>query len=253
MNYTLHHGNCLEVLRTLEPDSVDAVITDPPYSSGGFTRGDRTNASTNSKYTQTGTSVMRPEFAGDNRDQRGWLVWMALWLDMALHATKPGGYILMFTDWRQLPTASDALQAGGWIWRGVVVWDKTEAARPPNSAYFRHQCEYVLWGTKGMTDLERYGNGPWNGVIRVGVSQADKHHITGKPTELMRRLVPVCPVGGTILDPFMGSGTTGVACRLEGRDFIGVEIDRAYFEIAQRRILQTTKTQELPLLALAAD
>lgn len=144
----------MDVLRTLEPESVDAVITDPPYSSGGFTRGDRVNASTSSKYVQTGTNVMRPDFLGDNRDQRSWIMWCSLWLQQAMAATKPGGYVLMFTDWRQLPAATDALQAGGWCWRGIVIWDKTEAARAPNTMYFRHQCEYILWGTNGATRSE---------------------------------------------------------------------------------------------------
>lgn len=249
---TLLAGDCLQLLPTLDADSIDAVIADPPYSSGGFTRGDRTNGSTNSKYTQTGTQTIRPEFAGDNRDQRSWITWTAIWLTMALRAAKPGAYLLMFCDWRQLPAATDAFQAGGWVWRGIVVWDKTEAARPPNTAYFRHQAEYVLWGTKGSTNQAAAG-GPWDGVIRLSVSQADKHHVTGKPTELLRRLVQVCPPGGTVLDPFMGSGTTGVACRLEDRRFVGMEIEPAYMEIARRRITQAEPARDLALFAHAAD
>lgn len=260
-NQTSHHtllqGDCLQILPTLDADSVDAIIADPPYSSGGFTRGDRTNQPTNAKYTQHGTQTIRPEFAGDNRDQRSWITWTAIWLTMALRVAKPGAYLLMFTDWRQLPAATDAFQAGGWVWRGIVVWDKTEAARPPNTAYFRHQAEYILWGTKGSTNPA--ATGPWDGVIRLPVTQADKHHVTGKPTDLLRRLVQVCPPGGTILDPFMGSGTTGVAARMEGRRFIGIEIEPAYSDIAQRRITQTHAAErDLPLfgapaLAAAAD
>jgi hypothetical protein len=67
--WTLHHGEALAILKSMPDASVDAVITDPPYSSGGFTRGDRT-ASTTAKYTLTGTQIERPAFAGDNRDQR---------------------------------------------------------------------------------------------------------------------------------------------------------------------------------------
>lgn len=246
---TLQAGDCLALLDKLPPDSVDAVITDPPYSSGGFTRGDRATQGTNAKYTQSGTQVIRPEFAGDNRDQRSWVAWCAIWLGQALRATVPGGYCLMFTDWRQLPAATDALQAGGWVWRGIVAWDKGEAARAPNTAYFRHQAEYILWATKGATRKD--AGGPWPGVIRLPVNQADKHHVTGKPTELMRRLVQVAPVGGLVLDPFLGSGTTAVACQLEGRRLVGYELEPAYLEIAQRRVLaaaQRTEIARLPLL-----
>ena len=69
--YTLHHGDALEVLRTLPDASVDCVITDPPYSSGGFTRGDRA-APVASKYCQNGNDLGRASFSGDNRDQRSW-------------------------------------------------------------------------------------------------------------------------------------------------------------------------------------
>lgn len=251
MNYTLHHGDCLEVMRSIPTSSVDAVIADPPYSSGGFTRSDR-SADPAAKYVQTGVDIVRASFSGDNRDGRSWCYWMALWISEACRIVKKSGYILIFTDWRQLPLASDALQAGGFVWRGIVPWDKTEAARSPHTGYFRHQCEYVVWGTRGVSTPAAWG-GPWPGYIRLGVNLADKHHMTGKPTNLMRQLVQCVPPGGTVLDPFMGSGTTGVACRLEDRKFIGIEMDRGYYETAERRILQTTKIEDYPLLALAAD
>lgn len=116
--WTVIHGEALAALLDLPGACAAAVITDPPYSSGGFTRGDRM-AATSNKYVMTALT-QRPEFAGDNRDQRGYLVWCTLWLDQALRVTMPGGSLLMFTDWRQLPTTIDAVQAGGWVWRGIV-------------------------------------------------------------------------------------------------------------------------------------
>jgi site-specific DNA-methyltransferase (adenine-specific) len=68
------------------------------------------------------------------------------------------------------------------------------------------------------------------------IRQKDKHHVTGKPTELMRSIVRVCPPGGVILDPFAGSGTTGVAALMEGRDFLGAELDGVNCEIARCRM-----------------
>jgi site-specific DNA-methyltransferase (adenine-specific) len=83
----LHHGEALSVVRSMSDASVDAIVTDPPYSSGGFTRGDRTG-STGKKYTLTGTLVERPEFAGDNRDQRSFGYWCSLWLSECLRVAK---------------------------------------------------------------------------------------------------------------------------------------------------------------------
>lgn len=230
----LIRGDALEVLRGLPDGSVDALITDPPYSSGGFTRGDRMQ-DPNAKYVQSGTEIVRASFSGDNRDGRSWCYWMALWLSEAVRVCKDAAYVLLFTDWRQLPLASDALQAGGFVWRGIVAWDKGEAARAPHVGYFRHQCEYVVWGTRGGMVVEN-GLGPFPGCFRVPVLLSDKHHMTGKPTLLMSQLVQVVPPGGVILDPFMGSGTTGVAAVQNGREFIGIEMEQGYFDVAQRRI-----------------
>ena len=107
---TLYLGDCRDILPTLP--KVDAVITDPPYSSGGQFRGDRMGA-TSAKYQSTEHRGLYPEFQGDTRDQRAYLMWCSLWLGIALEKTKQGGVLACFTDWRQLPTTTDAVQCGG--------------------------------------------------------------------------------------------------------------------------------------------
>jgi site-specific DNA-methyltransferase (adenine-specific) len=233
-DWRIIHGDCLEVLRTLPDASVDAVITDPPYSSGGLFRGDRM-VSTETKYIQSGCEGRFPSFSGDNRDQRSWAYWCQLWLSQCLRVCKPSGYLLLFSDWRQLPTASDSIQAAGWVWRGLVPWDKTEGARAPHTGYFRHQCEYVVWGTKGVCRKATHG-GPWPGCFRFSVKYSDKWHQAGKPTLLLRELVRCVSPGGTILDPFMGSGTTGVASLQAGYGFVGVEADLSAYQVADVRL-----------------
>lgn len=227
-------GDAMAVLASLPDGCIDAVVTDPPYSSGGAFRGDRT-ASTDKKYTGTSHQGRRPDFAGDARDQRSWAYWSALWLGECLRVAVPStARLLAFTDWRQLPTLTDAVQAGGWIWRGICVWDKTEAARPTPGG-FKNQAEYAVWCSNGPLPAPETGNGGLQGVFRESVKQADKHHQTGKPTGIMRDLVKVAAAGGLILDPFAGSGTTGVAALLEGRRVILVERVPEYAEIARRR------------------
>jgi site-specific DNA-methyltransferase (adenine-specific) len=233
VRWRLHQGEALAVLRSLPDASVDAVITDPPYSSGGAMRGDRMQ-STTLKYVKTGTKVERPDFDGDNRDQRSFGYWCALWLAECLRIAKPGSPICVFTDWRQLPVTTDSIQAGGWIWRGIVPWDKTEGVRP-QMGRFRAQAEYVVWGSAGpMGDGTDVGVLP--GVIRESVRQDDKHHITGKPTAVMQWLARIAPSRGVILDPFAGSGSTGVGAMLEGRRFIGIEQSAEYCDVARARL-----------------
>lgn len=233
----LIHGDCLEVLPTLDAESVDAVITDPPYSSGGAFRGDRM-APAKDKYPNrrldvSGAPQLYSDFSGDNRDQRSYLLWCSLWLGECLRVTKPGGVCCLFTDWRQLPTTTDALQAGGWVWRGIVAWDKTEGGRP-SMGRFKAQCEFIVWGSRGAMQ-ERKEVGCLAGVFRH-VPNHQKYHLAGKPEGLMRDLVAICPPGGKVLDPFAGSGTTLLACQQTGLSAIGIEKDAACVELARVRL-----------------
>jgi len=230
---SLFAGDCLAVLADLETASVDAVVCDPPYSSGGMVRGDRAQAGTHRKYSGTFTSKGElTEFSGDSRDQRAYAYWCALWLGEALRVAKPGAVCLMFTDWRQLPATTDAIQSGGWIWRGVVPWVKKSYR--PQSGRFAAQCEYVVWGSAGAMPVDH------SSPIHPGFFQAnpprDREHVTQKPVDVMRDLVKIAPEGGVVLDPFMGSGTTGVAAILERRRFVGVEMSEHYQQVAERRI-----------------
>jgi len=238
MNYELHQTDAFRWLCDAPAASVQALITDPPYSSGGMVRGDRM-ARTDTKYTSTEHQGRRSDFTGDNRDQRGFLAWMTLWLSEAQRVLEVGAPVVLFSDWRQLPVMSDALQSGGFVWRGIAVWDKTEGARPMMDS-FRSQCEYIVWGSNGPMPRDgRVGCLP--GVFRYVVKQNDKHHQTGKPLPLMRDVVRICPAGGTILDPFAGSGTTGVAALMEGRRFIGCELVDDYVETSRRRLDQAAQ------------
>jgi site-specific DNA-methyltransferase (adenine-specific) len=229
---TLFRGDALAVLRVLPDDSVDAVITDPPYRSGGMLRGDRTD-SARSKYVQTDSASGNalPDFTGDNRDQRAYGYWCALWLSECLRITSPGGACVLFTDWRQLPTTTDALQAGGWVWRGIVPWHKPAGRNTPGR--FANNCEYIVWGTAGPRSGDGYET--LGGFFQAHPPR-DREHITQKPVDVLRALVRICPDGGTVLDPFCGSGTTGVAALIEGRRFLGSELTPQYAEIAARRL-----------------
>lgn len=232
-NATLYHGDSLAMLQLLAEASVDAVITDPPYSSGGAFRGDRA-VDTKTKYLSTGSSNQEKtqDFGGDNRDQRSFHFWSALWSNAALRVSKPGAPGLFFTDWRQLPVSTDYLQAGGWVWRGIVPWVKKSPR--PQMGRFTAACEYVIWGSAGPMPVER-DVGCLPGFYEFAAPQ-DREHITQKPVELMAAMCEICQPGGVVLDPFMSSGTTGVAAVTMGRHFVGCEQSLQYFEIACRRI-----------------
>ncbi|MEV7268393.1 site-specific DNA-methyltransferase [Micromonospora aurantiaca] len=236
MSWQLHHGDALAVLPTLADNHVDLVLTDPPYNSGGRTQSDRTKTTARDKYVSGDAAHRLADFAGDNRDQRGFTAWLALILAECLRVARPGASLLVFTDWRQLPATSDALQAGGWLWRGILPWRKPISR--PRIGGFKAECEYVLWASKGPVDATR------NPVYLPGWYSAsqprgrERRHITQKPVSLLAELVKVSPPGSTVLDPFAGSGSTGVAALAGGRSFVGVEVTAHYADVARARLTE---------------
>ena len=228
---SLYQGDALRVLMTLPASSVDAVLTDPPYSSGGVTLGAR-QADPAKKYQSSGTKRQYPPMLGDAKDQHSWVMWCTLWLGECWRVARDGAPLMVFTDWRQLPSLSDAVQAAGWKWLGIVPWDKKSAR--PQIGKFRQQCEYVLVAVKGRFIAHTRACLP--GVYAYPVVAAKKVHLTSKPVELIEDLLAVTSPGATVLDPFMGGGSVGEACVRTGRKYIGVELSPEYFDISRKRI-----------------
>lgn len=228
--WRVDEADALLWLGGLDAESVDAVVTDPPYSSGGTFRGDRTQRSAVEKYVTTENHRDFVDFGGDSRDQRSYLLWSTFWLCAAWHAAKPGAMLAVFTDWRQLPTTTDAIQAGGWVWRGILPWVKPIGYVRPQSG-FAYRAEYIVWGTKGSTRLPLSVQGAWE----FRPQDEDRSHPTQKPTGLLLDLLKPVVAGGLVLDPFCGSGTTGYAAILTGRRFLGCEQSPHYAEVARER------------------
>lgn len=185
----LYLGDCLDILPTLAPESVDAVVTDPPYGVS-MLRGD---------------SRVRGRLVGDETPPN--VRWMS-----AFRSVIWGGN--NFCD--QLPRST------GWL-----VWFKYA------SDVSEHSQAELAW-TNGCRTIRHYSE-QFTGFMRQREGQC---HPTQKPINLFvwaMRQVKV-PENATIFDPYMGSGTTGIACIRTGRKFIGIEIDPGYFEIAKARI-----------------
>ena len=240
--HVIYNADCLTVLPHLT--GVDALICDPPYSSGGQFRGDRTQK-TSAKYVNTDTeTTCRVEFSGDNRDQRAFLAWAAVWFSYSLQAARAGAVACVFTDWRQLPTTTDAVQAGGWVWRNLVTWWKPGVRM--QRGRFSSSAEYVVYASHGVPmDGEK---SPQNVLKWNGISGDDKVHIAEKPVELLAEILGVTIPDAVCLDPFMGSGTTGVACVRTGRRFVGIELDPHSCAIARERMERELAQPCLPTL-----
>ncbi len=153
----------------------------------------------------------------------------------ALHVVRPGGHGFIFSDWRQLPAATDAAQFGGWSWRSIVVWDKGRGR--PIKGQFRNHLEYIIWCTNGNYD--RTEDYPSTLISIPTGSHGNRVHVTEKPTDLLVELLRVVDTDSPIiLDPFMGSGSTLVAARRMGMQAIGIDIEERYCKMAVERLAQ---------------
>ena len=222
----LYCGDCLEILLTLEVGSVDAVVTDPPYCSGAHESAKRSK-----RNGITPESIKeRLVIDSDSMGSLGFEWITRRWFLDIRKLVNNGGHILCFTDWRMYPQVSILLEAAGWRLNNMIVWDK---GYPGLGSGFRAQHEVVIAGSNGPPDWHSYDYG--NVIKSMRLTNTDHPH--QKPIDLLLAIIETCTqVGDTILDPFMGSGTTGMACVQTGRNFIGIEIDPTYYAIAEKRI-----------------
>ena len=222
MSVQLYLGDCLEVMKSIPDKSVDAVITDPPY--GMNLNADFSKMTNKNGFKGLGVGNHYSDVIGDNATFDP-----TPFIGIA-ETTVLFGYDY-FSD--KLPSNST-----------VMVWDKrlTESADRCFGSPFE-----LLWVNKKTR--KRFYRVRWYGLFGTEKQDVKKRvHPTQKPIELMSQIIQdYTNEGDTILDPFMGSGTTGVACVQTGRNFIGIEIDEEYFKIAEKRIKDAEMQMRLPL------
>lgn len=239
---TIYRADCFEILHELE--GVGAFVTDVPYSSGGAFRGDRMS-SVLEKYASSDSSQQQGiGFTGDNRDQRAFLAWCSLWMSAARGAAVLGATFATFIDWRQLPTITDAIQAGGWVWRGVGVWSK-KFGRPRDGG-FSGACEFLPWASHGsLVESGTYPAGvlEYDDELEPSIEYSpppvsQRHHLAEKPLPVMEWAMSNVRAGALVVDPFMGSGSTLVVAKRRGLRAIGIDVDERQCEIAAKRLSQ---------------
>lgn len=224
---TLYLGDCREILPTLP--RVDAVVTDPPYGIGEAAgkNASRSKPMKGHELRMPGKTIVAHDYGDDDWDDTP--------IDPALIAAVLGAskwQIIFGGNYYALPPTS--------CW---LVWDKL------NGDSDFADCELAWTNLPKAVRRIRF---LWNGMLRRERDIA-REHPTQKPVDVMKWCIEHLPADAqTILDPFMGSGTTGVACVKLGRRFIGIEIDEKYFSIACRRIEQAYAQPDLFLASAPA-
>lgn len=203
-------GDCLELMKELPDGCVDLVVTDPPYGVS-YKKSDE-------PYMIGDTVNLFPFFLPEVR--------------RLLH---DNGAIYSFSSTTQLTTILPQFQIYFKL-HSIIIWDKIVGQIPRQLSHYKLRYEPILYGSKGLHRLRNYQDDVIQQQIVRGLARV---HPTQKPVEVIRYCIEnSTEADQTILDPFLGSGTTAVAAKQLGRHFIGMEIEPKYCEIAERRLSQ---------------
>ena len=212
----LIHADCIGVLQKMPAASVDSVVTDPPYGMGY-----RSN-------WRTATA----KFAPIENDLG--LEWLSEFVNLSYRVLKEDTASHVFCSWHNVDQFKQAFEKRFTL-KNILVWVKNNHGSGDLKGAYGPKHEFVMFLHKGRATLK---SGRRPDVIEASkVPGGQMVHPTEKPVSLMEGLIAdVTLPGGVVLDPFMGSGSTGVAASNLGRRFIGVEKDAGYFDIACGRI-----------------
>lgn len=223
-------GDCLEVMKGIPDKSIDAVITDPPFAFAG------------------GLSNGRSSIA----DDQFFLYW---WKDICTEldrVLKPEGAGFIWCDWRTAAIIAKGFNLGQtYNWKvSQVIYHYREM--PGQGKPFRSSVDMIAYCRGEKCKNTRIPNTTHNMISKYWYYGKHKNHPAEKDPEICKQLLCWCSDKGMIvLDPFFGSGTTGVAAKLLGRQFIGIEISEKYCQIARQRIDQALVNKKLNFTEVA--
>ena len=219
--YKLYNGDCLEKLKEILSESIDMVIIDPPYklTSGGTSGLMKGGIFDKKVYNNDGNLFASiPKF----KDYMG-LLYRVLKNESHCY--------IMINDKNLNQCLNEALNTGFRL-HNILIWDKGNYT--PNRWYMKN-CEFILFLYKGKAKPIKYKGSKQ--LEKVKNKIGNRFHPTEKPVELIKKYIENSTnENDIILDCFMGSGSTGVACMNTNRKFIGIELDKNYFDIASKRI-----------------
>lgn len=214
----LYLGDCLEVMKDIPDGSVDMVLTDPPYRT--ISGGKKSNVSLSKSMGGNNGKVFK------HND-----ISFSMWVPEVFRILKDNSHGYFMINFMNLFALQKELTKSGFKIHNLLVWQKNTCTA---SRWYMKNAEYTLFARKGAAKAI---NDPSSKVVHSFNNPRDKRHPTEKPVGLMEYYIENSSTNlDTVFDPFMGSGTTGVAAKKLNRKFIGIELDEMYFNIAKDRI-----------------
>lgn len=232
---TLYNQDCIAAMQEIDAESIDLIVTDPPYNLGNFMKNRDTNL-----------EKMRENFFGsagwDDMEFDEWSNSMDDFFNASARVMKKGGAMIMFMAIIKVETIIQLAEKHGFYYKTTGIWHKTNPMPRNMNLHFVNSTEAWIYFTyKKRTGTFNNDGAVLHDFVETSVTPYGERkygkHPTQKPEVLIQHFIDILSnPRDMILDPFMGSGTTGVVAKRSNRDFIGIELDNGYFEIAQKRI-----------------
>jgi site-specific DNA-methyltransferase (adenine-specific)/modification methylase len=229
----IYQMDCLDGLKEIEDKCINLTLTDPPY-----------NVKLKSSISLTGRKAMYEDFNKMDWDK---LNIRELYDSVFPHLdriTKSDGSVLMFCRLEWITYLIESANKNNFDVKATIIWHKTNPMPQVRKRNYLSSTEAIVWVARWDKDkcLFKFNFGTQNDMhnffespICMGLERTE--HPTQKPLDLIKKLLEIhSDRGDLILDPFIGSGTTAVACKLTGRRFIGFELEKEYIDIANRRL-----------------
>jgi site-specific DNA-methyltransferase (adenine-specific) len=252
-NFVLYKENCLNILQQIPENSIDMVFADPPYmlSNGGFTVHAGKMVSVN-KGDWDKSKGVKEDFD-----------FHVKWIEAVRRVLKPSGTIWISGTYHSIYQCGFALQVAGFHVLNDIAWFKPNASPNLSCRFFTASHETIIWARKDKKakhifnyDLMKNGVWPEDALKKPGlqmrsvwsigtpkpVEKKFGKHPTQKPEDLLKRIILASTnKGDTVLDPFAGSSTTGIASHLFGRNFIGIDLEKKYLDLSIKRFEELDK------------
>lgn len=240
-NSILVHADTFEFLSKMKGESIDMIFADPPYflSNGGISNsGGKVVTVDKGCWDKVDSLEEKHDF---NRK----------WINLCKKVLKPNGTIWISGSFHNIYSVGMALEQEGFKILNNITWQKTNPAPNLSCRYFTHSTETILWARKNDKKARHYYNyalmkdlndgkqmkDVWTGSLTKQSEKWAGKHPTQKPEYLLERIILASTQkNDCILDPFVGSGTTGVVAKRLGRKFIGIDAEEDFLKIAQRRL-----------------
>ena len=226
MEYITKNNDCIIGMQELESESVNALITDPPY-----------NIAKDNNFKSMGRAGI--DFGEWDKNFN-----LVSWLPIAVDKVKKGGNIVIFTDWKSTTPIVEELEKLNCEVKDMIRIEKSNPMPRNRDRRFIVDYEIAIWSVKkgAKWTFNRISETYERPLIKTKVTpkseKIDEGHPTQKNVETMEWLIErLTNERDVVLDPFMGSGTTGVACQNLNRRFIGYELDENYYSMANKRML----------------